>query len=321
MRGSTTVRWAAALLLFSGMSNASGDPLSSTQINILAAKGDPGSFETLKAAARSGGDSAEESTTAAVRMGAEGARFAREVFSWGNRSLDERALMGLSQNTSTESLQLLSEKLHEFEPGDQRRESAEIGWAGVFARVNGKNAPILAAQGVADQSKSPSERALYLRVFANSTIDRVMSLRVYRPYLMDPAPELQRAALAVNGAHWDFDALPTLLELENDKGDPIVRGEARNLTRVYLRYGPERPRPGEWERSPSYQERHPKPYDPEGYAAWIAREKDWVREQTKLATGQEPPEPQPAPPSLQIRPAAKTSAKPSEHDAGLPARP
>ena len=156
----------------------------------------------------------------------------------------------------------------------------------------------------------------------------VESHRAYDPKDW-PWPELDDLSLA------RLRAIPIwtmALEVEQDagvmlegyaktEGDPIVRGEARNLTRVYLRYGPERPRPGEWERSPSYQERHPKPYDPEGYAAWIAREKDWVREQTKLATGQEPPEPQPAPPSLQIRPAAKTSAKPSEHDAGLPARP
>ncbi|HBZ70502.1 MAG TPA: hypothetical protein DEP35_12535 [Deltaproteobacteria bacterium] len=302
-----------ALLGVVSSAAAAEDRLSPNEVEKLAANGGYFAFTALRTEARHEDLRAGSAVIGAVKVGGdEGVQFAREVFSWGNPYLDQYALMGLGENTSSASLDLLREKASEFASIDSQREEAAGGaWAHVFRTLHAGDAVAIAENTVADETRSPFERALYLRIFIDQTVDRATALRIYRPFLENPARELRRVAVAANGFFWDAEMLPAILRLENDKEDPVVRNKARYIARRYLRYGPEGPKQGESETSPSYLARHPKPYDPEGYAAWLARDKEWGRVQTLLLTGHEPPPPAPTPPSFEMRNAA-TPSKDSE---------
>jgi hypothetical protein len=139
-------------------------------------------------------------------------------------------------------------------------------WARSFIDELGYRAPDEAVQGLEDASLSPLERALYLTVLARD--DGGTAWVAYREFLLDPAPELRRAALDVNGAHWDYDALPILIDLESDP-DTGVRYAARHLTRRYLIWGPTQPT---WRDRKEANSSDFAPYDREGLRAWRSRD-------------------------------------------------
>ena len=119
--------------------------------------------------------------------------------------------------------------------------------------------------------------------------ERDLALETYRPYLLDPEPDVQMAALDVTSGHWDADVVPILVQLE-DGNDPGVRSKARHLGRTYMVWGNHRPAEGQTVLDQSFwlPLLHQVPVDPEGLAAWDARESAWRREQYILIPGTEP---------------------------------
>lgn len=88
-----------------------------------------------------------------------------------------------------------------------------------------------------------------------------------RQALRDPSPAVRRVALEVNATVWDHEALPILIELENDP-DPQVRRQARLLARRYLIWGPQRPT---WRQRRDANQPGFEPHDRPGLRALRAR--------------------------------------------------
>lgn len=145
-----------------------------------------------------------------------------------------------------EKLDLFREVASRLDPAvSTHRETAFLGWANAFVRVNGETAATVAARHSRDPSLTDVDRALYLMVFRSAIgADyghplRTLAIDTYRPYLRSTSPVLQEVAVMVARALWDYEMLEELRDLAFTSGTG-VRNRAYNLAQKMAAAGPGR---------------------------------------------------------------------------------
>ena len=198
----------------------------------------------------------------------------RGVLASGDSSRFIAALSELARDPRPEARDRLLDAMLELAPLDRRQIALQRSWAQSFVRGFGLDAAEIAERRLQDQQEPPFRRGLFLQAHHVAVPgDR----STYASYLHDPSRELRRAALYVNRALWDYDALPSLLQLENGF-DPVVRREARELARRYLLWGVLRPTPEQRAQA----NRGFEPHRPQEFRLWRFRRAEWEARQAAL---------------------------------------
>jgi len=240
--------------------------------------------------------------------------WAREGFAAGGVGRFYSVLSGLSKHSSKDALVLLEAKIDSLNAEYNFIHSSDAArtWGIVYQRLNGEDSLTKAATEAADENLDFDDRAL--RVYVMATVGllsenpkRAFALETYRPYLRSSHAELQRAALSVNSALWDLEAVNILKSVAHGK-DVFNRSRADHLVRRYFQWGAEPPRNGGMGmvRSASSAKKR-KPHDPVGARQWNQARPAWKREQDRLRgeqdllRGIEPTPAMPEKPSFEIR--------------------
>lgn len=250
------------------------------------------------------GPSTEKALTKVIAFrGEQGLALAREVLFREDRRgklwADYGVFNGLSKQSSAGGVELLRDAILElYGPTDPRWETSRIAWAGAFYALHGDERLDLAEQALQDTSLSAEDRALHLLVFSRvgtskKAPERSRALQVYRPHLESDAPALQRAAVLVSRALWDYEAVATLKQLALTSSDIKVRINAYPHVQQLLRYGPDLET---LERNVRGTVTTTKSYDALGYRDWLDQLPQWKKDNYRLATGVDPPPDWPPPP-------------------------
>jgi hypothetical protein len=203
---------------------------------------------------------------------------------------DRAVLNGLSlrRPMSPAVLSVMEELARVRSPRSPIWEDSRRWWARAFSQAHGHAALDLAEGVLEDGDQSADRRALHLFVLGSvgwqgDSDLRARAIALNRPYLSSPEPELQRAAIAVAAALYDYDARGEIEYVAWNSKDPWARGRARLLVKNFLDFGPDPAR------RPIVAGRSIRAggYDPEGLMAYRAERDEWQREQDRLLSLEE----------------------------------
>lgn len=211
---------------------------------------------------------------AAIQAGdSAGLSMARAALLGPSESLFRAAVGELARDTRTEARAIMRDATANTDPMESRHSAILRAWAASYVLATGEHAAKAALSGLNDSTAEPMDRGLHLLAYHTAApTDR----SVYRRCLQDDDAFVRRASIQVNGILWDFDALPELLELEDDS-DPVVRRAARALVRRYFIWGPTRPTPLDRKMANSAFE----PFDRQGLRSWRMRGPAWEQRQAE----------------------------------------
>jgi hypothetical protein len=278
-----------ALLVWQTQARGQDSELTEEELRALIEQGDWEALGLVDKAGQPPETHAEK--VQAIRSHREGSlELAAQMLATGDARVQRDVLDALRDYDTQDALDLLQAQAAGMDLMSRPRDSVQGMWARVFRNRYGDRSDDLAIAAIEDPATGDLDRALHLLVLASA--DRELALTIYARYLEDPAADVQLAALMVNSAHGDLNALPILLRLESGS-HPRVRGVARGLVGRYLRWGEARPGPGKTTLDRSFVLAHPVPYDAEGLKAWHERAQAWARQQYILIHGEEPPEAKP----------------------------
>jgi hypothetical protein len=251
------------------------------------------------------GDSSSSALHHVVASGSEwGLNLAREIMLRDEQIEavwpDSAVFKGLQASPSQEGLDLLRDAIVErysanaprgtssrMAWADPRWKDSRMTWARIFERLHGAASAEKAVRGVENLDLSPEERALHLLVLGILPREKSFDTHgAYREHLDSPHVELQRAAVLVARALWDYEVVEVLADLAFSSSDIKVRFYAnQSALRMFLE-GPDRSVDRRVSQGLPWRT---SAHDRRRYHEMMSRRDEWQRENYRLVMGEEPP--------------------------------